>query len=150
MEDRTYIAQVRADVREDHAYRKSYARRTPFPGATFFKFPSSLYDSGYAARMSPSEIARYCTLVRVSNFNYGREIPLTARELALLDGIAPRTARHVHAKLRERGLICRSETNHRAIILVHPWQWPKLDTKPRFQRLPSGKLICTSQSEGNQ
>jgi hypothetical protein len=133
------------------ARQKSYANRTPFSGAAFFKFPVGLYDGGYAAKMSSSEIVRYCTLVRVSNFNYGGDIPLTARELFLLDGIAPRTARHVHAKLRERGLIRRSETDHRTIVLVHPWQWPELDgTKPRFQRLPSGKLICTSQPQRNQ
>ena|SRR5579884_2648381 len=123
--------------------RNPYAKRTPFPGVAFFKLPTDLYDRGYAARMSPSMIARYCTFLRLSNFNYGREtIPLTARELKMLDGISPRTARDVNTKLFELGLLRRSETNRRAFILVHPFRWPELDSKPRLQRLPSGKLIC--------
>jgi hypothetical protein len=129
--------------------RNPYAKRTPFPGAAFFKLPTALYDQGYAARMSPSMLARYCTFLRLSNFNYGREtIPLSAGELEMLDGISPRTARHVNTKLLELGLLRRSETNRRALVLVHPWLWPELDcSKPRLQRLPSGKLICRTNSE---
>lgn len=124
--------------------RTKYAKRWAFPGASFFKLPTKLYHGGYAARMTPSMIARYCTLLRVSNFNYGRDaIPLTARELEMLDGIAPRTARQVNAKLLELGLLRRGETNRRALVLVHPFSWPELEcVKPRLQRLPSGKLIC--------
>lgn len=129
--------------------RNKYAKRWVFPDAPFFMLPIRLYEGGYAARMTPSQIVRYCTLLRVSDFNYGRDtIPLTAPELELLDGIAPRTARQVNAKLLELGLLRRSETSRRALVLVHPWLWPDLEcAKPRFQRLPSGKLICRRDSE---
>src|SRR2546425_10255285 len=119
-------------------------RRYPFPGAAFFSLPLRLYEGGYAAQMSPSEFTRYATLLWLSNFEYGKEVVyLTAKQLALLDGIAPRTARNVHAKLRERGLLRNGEQNSRAHVLVHPWSWPDLDgPKPRLRRNESGKVNC--------
>lgn len=118
--------------------------RWPFHGENFFLLPLLLYERGYAARMSGSEFKRYVTLLRLSNFEYGKEIVyLTAKELALLDGVAPRTARQVHAKLHELGLLRKGEKNPRAHALVHPWCWPDLEgPKPRLQRNESGKVHC--------
>lgn len=62
----------------------------------------------------------------------------------MLDGISPRTARHVNTKLVELGLL-RRETNRRALVLVHPFRWPVLGIpKPWLHRMASGKLICTT------
>lgn len=128
--------------------RKRIQRRL-FPGEPFFEVPARLYDGGYAARMSPTQITRYLTLLRLSNYEYGETIVLmSARELSLLDGIAPRTSRHVHAKLRELGLLQKDETNKRAHVLVHPALWRDLEgPKPRLKRLESGTLQCITEGD---
>jgi len=142
---------ISGDVTEGYRAQKNHGKRNPFPGVSFFKVPLRLYDGGYAARMSASEIARYVTLLRVSNFNYGKEILISAGSLERLDGIAPRTARHVYTKLRELGLLRRSETNRHGHVLIHPWQWPDLDTaKPRLRRLVSGRLICAMEPSNRE
>jgi len=122
-------------------------KRYAFVDCPFFSVPTRLYDGGYAIKMRPSMIARYCTLLRVSGFNYGKEIiPLTARELEKLDGISPRAARDINCKLLEMGLLRRSETNRRTFVLADPVLWQEIDgPKPRFQRMPSGKLTCTKE-----
>ncbi len=122
--------------------RRNGASRYPFPGTAWFKVPIRFFDGGYASRLTPSQIARYFTLIRIANFEYGKEIvQISARELAILDGIAPRTARGVYTKLRELGLLRKSAENPHAILLVHPWQWPALDgEKPLLKRNESGKL----------
>ena len=57
-------------------------RRDAFPDVHFFKVYLPLYDTGLIRVMTGSELKRYLTLLRLSNYEYGRqEIRIGLKEL---------------------------------------------------------------------
>jgi len=101
----------------------------------WFAVPLALYENGWAARLSPAEFKRYVTLLRLSNRNHGAKVlKVSYRELRGEDGIAERTARHVHGKLAEYGLIEIIRTTRPfQLRFVGPadWREPKTYPDPR-------------------
>ncbi len=111
--------------------------RNPFPGEAFFPVPTKLYDGGFARIMGNGEFKRYATLLRVANYQYGeRAIQMSLENLRVLDGIAPRTARQIHTKLQERGLIHVVKTRPLVYRLIPSSLWQDLGPlKPQFESL---------------
>jgi len=126
--------------------KKKKQKRYPFGSAYFFSVPNKFYDGGYAARLTPAGIARYSTLLRISNYCYGkRMLMMPATEMQLQDGLTPRTARRVYAKMKLLGLIeIRIKDGLPAeILLIHPDDWPNLSGKrPHLERDSSGNPHC--------
>jgi len=59
----------------------------------WFCVPTDLFDSGLAARLRPSSVLRYLTLLRLSNYQFGAwAITASLLELAKLAGVSPRAA----------------------------------------------------------
>lgn len=100
--------------------------RNPFPEEHFFSMPLKLYQSGLAAHMSGSEFKRYCTLLRLSNYNYGAaEVEMDQQQLAKLDGVSARTGFTVHTRLEEYGLISVDrQSKPFTYRLISPSVWP--------------------------
>ena len=121
-------------VPESKASRTPTSRRNPFPGEPFFMVPIALLDTGLARSMRPTQIARYVTLLRVANWRCSTEISIDFRSLEELDGISTRTARDVHTKLQEHGLIRFVRTNPHTYRLVPPCDWCDFGPlRPRFK-----------------
>ncbi len=90
----------------------------------YFSVPLALYGSGWATRLSGNEFKRYVTLLRVSNFRYGKkQFQASQKYLMTLDGLPERTAKRVHGKLEEYGLIRIFPTNPRTFVLLLPEEW---------------------------
>jgi hypothetical protein len=123
----TFPSQARNE--ENYGDKKAAPRkraRNPFPGEYFFVVPIMLYDCGLVRAMGPSEVVRYMTLLRIANFRYGEKVfQITEADLRHRDGIAERTARRIHAKLQERGLIQIVNTKPFTYSLIHPLDWPQ-------------------------
>ncbi len=102
----------------------------------FFSVPLALYDSGWATQLSGNEFKRYVTLLRVSNFRYGkRQFQASQSYLMTLDGLPERTTKRVHGKLEEYGLIRIFPTNPRTFVLLLPEEWA------RRACVPSGSTL---------
>ncbi len=102
----------------------------------FFFVPIALYESGWATHLSGNEFKRYVTLLRVSNFRYGkRQFQASQSYLMTLDGLPERTAKRVHGKLEEYGLIRIFPTNPRTFVLLLPEEWA------RQACVPSGSTL---------
>lgn len=109
--------------------------RDPFPGVHFFKVYLHLFDTGLIRVMSGSETKRFLTLLRLSNYKYGRqEFRIGLKELRDWDGVSERRAFHVNAKLLEHGLVEIKGTRPTTYVLKHPdsWSvpWPKSRPRP--------------------
>ena len=103
-------------------------RRNPFPTEHFFAVPLCLLDRGLVRVMSGSEVKRYLTLLRLSNYKYGtRVIQRSLKVLGKLDGVSERRAWQVNGKLQERGLITVENTKPTSYHLVPPACWPEVD-----------------------
>lgn len=87
--------------------------------------------------MGASELVRYVTLLRFANYRYGeRELQIAESELRDIDGIAERTARQIHAKLQERGLITIIKTKPFTYALIDPAFWPEASPiRPYFKKV---------------
>ena len=138
--------ETKAMAARPEAYGRSRSagfRRTRFAfqdtGHLWFAVPVALYEEGWAARLSSAELKRYVTLLRLSNRNHGaRVLKVSIRELRVEDGIAERTARHVHGKLAERGLIVIDRTTRPfQLRLVDPDDW----CEPKTYADPSSKTF---------
>lgn len=99
--------------------------RNPFPdGVGFFMVPFAIFDTGLVAQMKRSESTRYFTLCRVTNFNYTKPVRISLENLRQLDGVAERTAWHVHRRLHEWGLILIEKTSPFTYrLVVNPKDW---------------------------
>jgi hypothetical protein len=108
--------------------------RNPFLGETFFLVPLKLYEGGFARLMGKAEFKRYVTLMRIANYRYGEKVmQIDLESLRELDGVAPRTARQVHTKLQERGLIHIVKTKPFTYELIPPSLWEdRGPCKPRM------------------
>ncbi len=96
-------------------------KRGPFPDVHFFKVYLPLYDTGLIRVLSGSATKRFLTLLRLSNYQYGRqEIRIGLKELRDWDGVSDRHAFHVNAKLLEYGLVEIKETRPMTYVLKHP------------------------------
>lgn len=105
-------------------------KRDPFPDVHFFKVYLPLYDTGLIRVMTGSELKRYLTLLRLSNYQYGRqEIRIGLKELKVHDGVSERRAFHVNAKLLEHGLVEIKDTRPTTYVLKHPDTWSVLPHK---------------------
>ncbi len=107
---------------------KKPKRRYPFPDEPFFAVPLCLWDRGLVHGMTGSEVKRYLTLLRLSNYKYGtRIIQRSLKELEKLDGVSERRAWQVNGKLQERGFVQVEKTKPTTYILVPPACWPDVD-----------------------
>ncbi len=112
-------------------------KRDPFPDVRFFKVYLPLYDTGLIRVMTGSELKRYLTLLRLSNYQYGRkEIRIDLKELRDWDGVSERCAFHVNAKLLEYGLVEIKDTRPTTYVLKHPdtWSVPPHKSEPHPSR----------------
>jgi len=83
--------------------------------------------------MSSSEFKRYCTLLRLANYDYGAaEVEIDQKQLAELDGVSPRTDFNIHTRLEEYGLInIDRKKKPFKYTLVHPNLWLEQEFKRR-------------------
>jgi len=100
--------------------RRESGRNIFQSGSHFFAVPLALIDMGIARGVKPSYVVRYVTLCRVANWSSSDEISITLKQLAELDGVAPRTARQAHGKLQELGMIRIANTKPFTYRLVTP------------------------------
>ncbi len=125
----------------------------------FFCVPLALYDAGYASLLGKSACTRYGSLMRCSNYLYGaRKFQAGPKQLEEMDGIAERTAKRVHARLEEYGLIrINRKTRPHTFQLIPPSEWPPcplLDPKRSRKRtrtqdsLENGQLAPTAAELG--
>ncbi|MGO8732189.1 MAG: hypothetical protein ACLQVM_05290 [Terriglobia bacterium] len=85
-----------------------------------------LIDSGLARLMGASEFRRYITLVRIANFLGALSFAMSLEELEVIDGVSPRSAHHVNAKLGERKLVeVDRKCNPYRYRLFLPQEWVK-------------------------
>jgi len=112
--------------RKSHDRRTSRSRdRNPL-GAPFFPVPFELFDSGLAHEMGASEFRRYIALLRLANFRGTLVITETLEKLESIDGLSPRRAIHINAKLGERGLVrIDRDRNPFEYTLLLPGEWKK-------------------------
>jgi hypothetical protein len=114
--------------------------RNPFPDEHFFTIPLRLLDRGLVAAMSGSEVKRYLTLLRLSNYQYGsRKIKRELKTLRELDGVSNRRAWHVNRRLQERGLVILEDTKPITYHLVLPDNWPEVDNTGAYIHLREEK-----------
>jgi len=120
--------------------RNGWKPRNPFPDEYFFAVPLCLWDRGLVHGMTGSEVKRYLTLLRLSNYKYGtRIIQRSLKELEKLDGVSERRAWQVNGKLQERGLVQVEKTKPTTYILVPPACWPEVDETGAYLPPVEGK-----------
>ena len=104
--------------------QKPKSKRNPFPDEPFYFVPIKLHDSGLARELTSADFKRYSTLLRLANYHQKNSFQATLERLEELDGIAPRTAHDVHARLGEhKMLIVERHTNPYTYVLLLPSEW---------------------------
>ena len=109
-----------------HRYgRQSWPDRNPL-GVPYFPVPLELIESGLARQMRASELQRYLTLLRIMNYLGKLSFSVGLEVLGNMDGISPRTAFRVNAKLEERGMVqIDRERNPTNYTMMLPSEWKK-------------------------
>jgi hypothetical protein len=103
---------------------KKGAGRNPFPSEPFYCVPIKLHDCGLARDLTNADFKRYGTLLRLANYYKKTAFRATLERLEELDGIAPRTAHDVHARLGEhRMVIVERNTNPYTYVVLLPSEW---------------------------
>jgi DNA-binding transcriptional ArsR family regulator len=89
--------------------------------------PLELIDSGLAREMGASEFQRYIILLRLANFRKTLVVSESLEDLERKDGLSPRSASRINARLEERGLV-RIDRNRNPFkyTLLKPSEWKKL------------------------
>lgn len=126
------------DPTEATGRRKSPSGRNPFPGEPFFIVPIKLYDSGLVKNLTGNEHKRYNTFLRLANYKKQRNFKTTLPELEEHDGVSPRRAHEVHARLQERGmLIVDRSTSPYTYQLTFPTEWHERGKTKPIVSMPS-------------
>jgi len=116
---------------------KSKSKRIPFPDSVFLAVPIALVDEGLLREMGGSELKRYLTLLRLANWQYGKnEIKASEEELEKMDRVAPRTSKNIKGWLEGRGLVQIRKTRPTTYVLISPEFWqPSERGKPRIRQV---------------
>jgi len=103
---------------------KPKSKRNPFPDEPFYCVPIKLHDCGLARELTSADFKRYSTLLRLANYYQKNSFQATLEKLEALDGIAPRTAHDVHARLGEhKMLVVERQTNPYTYVVLLPSEW---------------------------
>lgn len=105
-------------------YHNESSRRNPFPDEPFFIVPLKLYDCGLATHLTPAQLTRYITFLRLANYRSRNDVRVTLPELERLDGICVRRAREIHPCLKDFGMILVEKwTRPYTYVVLHPSEW---------------------------
>lgn len=98
--------------------------RLIFPEVSWFNVTCALLTGGFARGMSGAMFKRYVTFRYLASIEGRNEFTASLSKLERLDGVSPRRAHEVHAKLGEmRLIIVEQDCKPYRYVLLLPSEW---------------------------